>query len=230
MADFLAGQNADAAAPHCAIFSLQNIFFGYASPILRNLSLALYPGQSIGITGPNGAGKTSLFRCITGLAKIQAGSINFYGREVRDESGFRQVRRKVGFVLQDAEDQLFFPEVLEDLTFGPLNLGLPQNEAQAAALWALELVGLKGCEHRLSHTLSGGEKKLCAIAAILAMKPAALLLDEPANALDETATAHLAGLVRSLPCSKVIISHEKSFLAKVCDEILALQDGRLARV
>ena len=212
------------------IFSLENITFGYEEPVLRDLSLSLYPGQILGLAGPNGAGKTSLFRCVTGLSKIWRGAIRFYGEQIVNEAGFGRLRRKVGYVLQDADDQLFFPEVMEDLTFGPLNLGLSPEAAREAAEEALELVGLSGYGARLSHTLSGGEKKLVALAAMLAMKPEALLLDEPENALDEKATAHLVELARSLPCAKIIISHEPSFLAKTCDEILILKDGHLEKL
>lgn len=215
------------ASGNLPVFSLENVSFGYENPILRDVSLALYPGQTIGLAGPNGAGKTSLFRCVTGLSSIWSGKIYFYGKEIRGEEDFRQLRRKVGFVLQDAENQLFFPEVLEDLTFGPLNLGLSPEAAREAALFALRLVGLDGYERRLSHTLSGGEKKLCALAAILAMRPEALLLDEPDNALDEKATDRLAQLIRTLPCAKIVISHERSFLRRVCRDILVLRAGSL---
>lgn len=213
--------------PGEAIFCVQGLDFAYSKPLLQNVNLALYPGQSIGLFGPNGAGKTSLFRCVTGLAKPQKGAIRFLGEAVEDENGFRRLRRKVGFVLQDAEDQLFFPEVLEDLEFGPLNLGADADAARNDALWALNLVGLAGYENRLSHTLSGGEKKLCALAAILAMKPLALLLDEPANALDEKSTARLVDILNGLDCAKIIISHERDFLEKTCGDIVFLRDGKL---
>lgn len=212
------------------IVSLHDITFGYGEPLLRNLNLSLYPGQILGLAGPNGSGKTSLFRCITGLSKIWEGAILFYGERICDEAGFARLRRKVGYVLQDADDQLFFPEVLEDLTFGPLNLGLSSRAAREAAEEALEMVGLPGYGARLSHTLSGGEKRLVALAAMLAMKPDALLLDEPENALDAKATSRLAELVRALPCAKIVISHEQAFLARTCDEVLTLREGRLERL
>lgn len=219
-------KSANANAP---IISLENIAFGYGEPILRDLNFSLYPGQAVGLAGPNGAGKTSLFRCITGLSKIWQGAIKFYGERICDEAGFGRLRRKVGYVLQDADDQLFFPEVLEDLTFGPLNLGLSPQAAREEAEKALELVGLPGYGARLSHTLSGGEKRLVALAAMLAMKPNALLLDEPENALDVKATSHLVELLRRLPCAKFIISHEPSFLARTCDEVLTLREGHLEK-
>ncbi len=213
--------------PGEAIFCVQGLDFAYSRPLLRNVNLALYPGQSIGLSGHNGAGKTSLFRCLTGLEKPLKGTLSFLGETVEDEKGFRKLRRKVGFALQDAEDQLFFPEVLEDLEFGPLNLGANAEKARKDALWALNLVGLAGYENRLSHTLSGGEKKLCALAAILAMKPLALLLDEPANALDEKSTSRLIDILNNLNCAKIIISHERDFLEKTCGDIVFLRDGTL---
>lgn len=215
--------------PEEAIFLLRGLVFAYDKPLLCDLNLALYPGQNIGLSGPNGAGKTSLFRCITGLAKPQQGEIIFMGKKLGEEKDFRRLRRQVGFVLQDADDQLFFPEVLEDLAFGPLNLGVDAETARKDALWALDLVGLTGYERRLNHTLSGGEKKLCAIAAILAMKPLALLLDEPANALDEKARARLIDILNNLACAKIIISHERAFLEKTCGEIALLKNGKLEK-
>lgn len=146
-----------------AIFSLEGICFAYGqgnSPrtVLCDVDFSLHPGQRIGLYGPNGSGKTTLFRCITGLARPQAGQVLFHGTPLKDEKDFYNLRCKVGFVLQHAEDQLFFPTVLEDVAFGPLNLGFSADDARDCALDTLRALGLAGFENRLTHRLSGGEK------------------------------------------------------------------------
>lgn len=210
-----------------AIFSLENLSFAYTPehPVLKNINLALFPGQSIGLTGSNGSGKTTLFRCITGLEMSQTGSIWLGEQEIKKD--FTALRRKIGYVLQDADLQLFFPTVLEDLAFGPLNLGLSRKDALQRARETLELVGLAGYEERITYNLSGGEKKLAALAAILAMKPKAILLDEPLNELDENASARMTGVIKNLSCSKIIISHDPVFLQTVCATRLRLKNGGL---
>ena len=166
------------------IFSLEQVevtYTGTRGPrrVLQDVSFALAPGQRIGLYGPNGSGKTTLFRCITGLVRPSKGLVRFHGKALHDEKGFHALRCKVGFVLQHADDQLFFPTVLEDVAFGPLNLGLSAAEAGEQARATLQRLGLSCFEQRLTHHLSGGEKKLVALATVLAMDPEALLLDEP---------------------------------------------------
>lgn len=198
--------------------------------MLDNLDMSLRLGQRIGLCAPNGAGKTTLFRCITGLAGISSGKIVFHGRIVKGERDFVSLRKKVGFVLQNAEDQLFFPTVLEDAAFGPLNLGFSMDEAQAMAMSSLVAVGLAGFEHRLVHQLSGGQQKLLALAGIMAMDPEILLLDEPTAGLDENATRNLEELLRSSDRAMVIVSHDRAFLGGIAEECLTMRNGRLAPV
>lgn len=145
------------------IFSLEQVevtYTGTRGPrrVLQDVSFALAPGQRIGLYGPNGSGKTTLFRCITGLVRPSKGLVRFHGKALHDEKGFHALRCKVGFVLQHADDQLFFPTVLEDVAFGPLNLGLSAAEAGEQARATLQRLGLSGFEQRLTHHLSGGEK------------------------------------------------------------------------
>lgn len=146
------------------IFSLEQVevtYTGTRGPrrVLQDVSFALAPGQRIGLYGPNGSGKTTLFRCITGLVRPSKGLVRFHGKALHDEKGFHALRCKVGFVLQHADDQLFFPTVLEDVAFGPLNLGLSAAEAGEQARATLQRLGLSGFEQRLTHHLSGGRKK-----------------------------------------------------------------------
>ena len=140
------------------------------------------------------------------------------------------MRRKVGVVLQSADDQLFCPTVLEDVAFGPLNLGLGRDAAREAALAALRSLGLEGFEHRLTHKLSGGEKKLVCLAAVLSMHPEAVLLDEPAAGLDQAAEDRLAGVLKSLPAASLVISHDRDFLRQTVSRVLTIAGGRLEPV
>ncbi len=213
-----------------AIFSVHNLSFSYTPErkVLDNINLTLYPGESIGISGLNGAGKTTLFRCISGLNTADSGEIRLASKVMRSEKDFCELRRNVGYVLQNAEDQIFFPVVLEDVTFGPLNLGFSAEEAKKQALDSLEMVGLGGYENRLSYKLSGGEKHLLALASILAMRPRALLLDEPLTGLDETGQDRVMNILASLDCAKLVIAHDQRFLNSLCSKQLVLKNGSLS--
>ena len=220
---------------HTPIFSLKGISFGYGQcermrPVLHDVDFSLHPGQRIGLYGPNGSGKTTLFRCITGLARPQSGQVLFHGAPLNDEKDFHELRCKVGFVLQHAEDQLFFPTVLEDVAFGPLNLGLDRDAARDVALETLCLLGLEGFEHRLTHKLSGGEKKLVCLAAVLSMRPEALLLDEPAAGLDQAAEERLIAILQTLPAARLVISHDRDFLRNTVSQALTIANGRLEMI
>ena len=217
---------------HTAIFSLKGISFGYGQsdsmrPVLHDVDFSLHPGQRIGLYGPNGSGKTTLFRCITGLARPQGGQVLFHGVPLNDEKDFYQLRCKVGFVLQHAEDQLFFPTVLEDVAFGPLNLGLAPDEARDRAIETLRGLGLAGFEDRLTHRLSGGEKKLVSLASVMAMQPEALLLDEPTNGLDNDARQRIIDILSGLDTARITISHDWDFLAQTSNQYLTIAHNHL---
>lgn len=216
-----------------AIFSLKAVCFSYrraGTPrtVLCDVDFSLHAGQRIGLYGPNGSGKTTLFRCITGLARPQSGQVLFHGTPLNEDKDFYDLRCKVGFVLQHAEDQLFFPTVLEDVAFGPLNLGLSADEARDCALDTLRNLGLAGFENRLTHRLSGGEKKLVSLAAVMAMKPEALLLDEPTNGLDNDARQRIIDILCSLDTARITISHDWDFLAQTSTQYLTIANNRLS--
>ena len=215
-----------------AIFCLEGVHYAYgqgeeARRVLCGVDFALRPGQHVGLYGPNGSGKTTFFRCITGLARPQRGEVRFHGRALHNEKDFYVLRCAVGFVLQHAEDQLFFPTVLEDVAFGPLNLGLTPEAARARALETLVRLGFAGFEHRLSHRLSGGEKKLVSLATVLAMKPEALLLDEPTNGLDNAARERIIQILQTLDTARITISHDWDFLERTSSHYLTIDNGRL---
>ncbi|GHV55926.1 putative ABC transporter ATP-binding protein [Deltaproteobacteria bacterium] len=214
------------------ILALEHVYFAYGQgedkrEVFSDANFALLPERHYGLYGPNGSGKTTLFRCITGLNRPQRGIIRFHGQSLTREADFRALRAKVGFVLQNADDQLFFPTVLEDVAFGPLNLGLSPETARDIALSTLTSLGLEGFENRLTHRLSGGEKKLVSLACVLSMQPEALLLDEPTSGLDMAARSRFIAILQQLPCARIIVSHDWDFLAQTSADFLTILNGSL---
>ncbi|MCK5192724.1 MAG: ABC transporter ATP-binding protein [Desulfobulbaceae bacterium] len=211
------------------IIHLTDICFSYpgSPPALDNLDLKLYKGDRIGLMGPNGSGKTSLFHIIMGLLKPSAGTIEIFNHPTVKEKDFRKVREKIGLLFQDADDQLFSPTVVEDVAFGPLNLGKSQDEAMDIARNTLNFLGLAGFEDRITYKLSGGEKKLVSLATVLAMEPEVLLLDEPTSGLDDRTKATLKDVLSNLDLSYILISHEIDFLADIMNAIYTMEDGKI---
>lgn len=197
------------------LIELSHLTFSYPGapqPVFQDFNFQLRPDTHIGLIGPNGSGKTTLLHLIMGLLKPQAGSIAIFGQEVRKEKDFAWVRQKVGLLFQNPDDQLFCPTVLEDVAFGPLNQGKKPAEAVQIARETMEKLGLQGFEDRVTYKLSGGEKKLAALAAVLAMQPQLLLLDEPTAGLDETTKHRLIHILQDLGIAYMIVSHEPDFL------------------
>jgi cobalt/nickel transport system ATP-binding protein len=211
------------------IIELKGISFAYpgGKPVLQDLDFVLRKGERVGIIAPNGSGKTTLFHVIMGLQKPTAGSIRIFGEALREEKDFSAVRRRVGLLFQDADDQLFSPTVLEDVAFGPLNQGKSKRDAAAIARRELAFLGLAGFEERITFKLSGGEKRLVSLATVLAMEPEVLLLDEPANGLDTQTRSKLVDILCSLKIAYVLISHELDFLSATTDIIYTMEGGRI---
>ncbi len=210
-------------------FSLEQLSFAYpqGKEIFCQTSFSFTTNQRIGFFGPNGCGKSTLFYLITGLLQPTQGRMLFQDKALLQENDFRILRRNIGLVLQHADDQLFHPTVLEDVAFGPLNLGLGPKEAKKRAQETLEQLGLSDLQQRLTHQLSGGEKRLVALAAVLAMRPAALLLDEPTNDLDPLHRHKLIEILNPLPTGWIIISHDLSFLQETCHEFMSIHNHKL---
>lgn len=211
------------------ILNLSKIRYRYPGgpPVLNDLDFHLHAGDRIGLVAPNGSGKTTLFHIIMGLLKPLSGSIEAFGRVRQDEKDFVSVRRRVGLLFQDADDQLFSPTVIEDVAFGPLNLGKSRTEAVSIALETLDFLGLKGFEDRITYKLSGGEKRLVSLATVLAMQPEVLLLDEPSTGLDAGTKETLITILNSLDLTLVLISHEFDFLSNTAQHIYTMEDGRI---
>jgi cobalt/nickel transport system ATP-binding protein len=211
------------------LIKLEGVTYNYPGgpPVLNHLNFQFKRGDRIGLIAPNGSGKTTLLHLIMGLLKPSAGRIEIFGKRARDEKDFADVRRKIGLLFQDADDQLFSPTVLEDVAFGPLNLGKTRKEAIRIAKETLAFLGLEGFENRITFKLSGGEKRLVSLATVLAMAPEILLLDEPINGLDKTTQTKLAAILSGLDLSYLLISHDFDFLAETTDAIYTMQDGKI---
>ena len=211
------------------LIELQDITYSYtatSTPILHHLNLSV-GAEKIGLVGPNGSGKTTLFHLMVGLIKPNQGTVLFDGKIVRDKKDIQKLRKEVGFLFQNSDDQLFSPTVLEDVAFGPLNLGASPEEAIQIASETLAYLGLEGFEERITHRLSGGEKKLVALATILSMKPSLLLLDEPTNNLDPATRSRLIDILQELPLGQVIISHDLEFLDATTKALYTIENGQV---
>jgi len=216
----------DEAAP---IFRFQGVGFAYGAgrPVLHGLDFELRRGERVALIGANGSGKTTLFHLMMGLAHPQRGRIEAFGVARATEADFFEVRRRVGFLFQDSDDQLFSPTVVEDVAFGPLNFGASPKQARETAMATLASLGLADLATRATHRLSGGQRRLVALATVLAMNPDALLLDEPSTGLDEPNVERLIAILEGLPQARVIISHDAEFLARTTTRKCRLAHGRL---
>jgi len=211
------------------LVELRDVHFAYEAerPVLAGASLSLLPGERVSILGGNGAGKTTLLHVIVGLVRPQAGEVVAFGEVRRRERDFWKVRQRVGLLFQDPDDQLFCPTVREDVAFGPLNLGRSREEARAIVAATLERLRIGELAGRVTHRLSGGEKRIVALATVLAMGPELLLLDEPTLGLDEPAYERLLEILAGLPQAICVVSHDRSFHARLATKVVELRAGRV---
>jgi len=211
------------------LINLQDISFSYpgGKTVLDHLNFEFYRQDRIGLVAPNGSGKTTFFHLIMGLNMPNSGSIELFGNKITHARDFEEARQRIGFLFQDPDDQLFSPTVLEDVAFGPLNLGKSKKEAIDIARQTLADIGLEGFEDRITFKLSGGEKRLVSLATVLAMEPEVLLLDEPLNALDVDTGKKIAEIISNLDLSYIIISHDVDFALYTTDKICTIKDGKI---
>ena len=212
------------------LLKLEDVCFTYPGsddPVLDHLDMSFRQGDRVGLMAPNGSGKTTLFHIVMGLLKPDQGRIEAFGSPLAKEKDFEAVRRRIGLLFQDADDQLFSPTVLEDVAFGPLNLGQSPQQAREVALETLDLLGLEGFENRITHRLSTGQKRLVSLATVLSMRPEVVLLDEPSNGLDEKTREHLMQVLIDLDISYILISHDNHFLFELTGSIFSMRDGKI---
>ncbi len=183
-------------------------------------------GETVGLIGANGAGKSTILKLILGLLEGE-GRITVDGLQM-EKQHLAQIRQKVGFVLQDSDDQMFMPTVYEDMIFGPRNYGITKEEAEKRVDRILAQLGLQDLKYRYNHKISGGEKRMAAIATILAMEPEVILMDEPSTALDPFNRRTVIHTIQSLPQTKLIASHDLDMILDTCDRVILLSRGKIA--
>ncbi|MCG8641252.1 MAG: energy-coupling factor ABC transporter ATP-binding protein [Desulfobacterales bacterium] len=217
------------ATPGDCLIDIDNICFAYpgSKMVLNHLSFKLGRGERLGLVGPNGSGKSTFMHLLMGLVKPDAGSIRLFGQSMNSEKDFKQARRRIGFVFQNADDQLFSPTVIEDVAFGLLNMGKSPEEAVELSGNMLKALHLDGFEDRITFKLSGGEKKLVSLATVLVMEPEVLLLDEPTTGLDEQTVARIVEVLSGLDIGYVVVSHEFDFLSRTTNDIFCMENGRI---
>ena len=210
------------------MITFDNVSFAYESgaPVLRGVSFHIAPGEAVGLIGANGAGKSTIMKLMLGLLPCTEGEIRVDGVRVEKKT-LPQIRRTLGFVLQDSDSQMFMPTVYEDMMFAPRNYGLSKEEAEQKVDAVLEQLGLTELKHRHNHKISGGEKRMAAIATILAMEPKAILMDEPSIALDPFNRRTVIRAINGLSMTKLIASHDLDMILDTCSRVLLLSGGQL---
>jgi cobalt/nickel transport system ATP-binding protein len=196
---------------------------------LDGVDLAVGRGERVALLGPNGAGKTTLVLHLNGILHGGGGVVEVGGLTVdpRDRAGLAEIRRRVGIVFQDPDDQLFMPTVAEDVGFGPANLGLRGADLTERVDEALAAVKMDGFRDRAPHHLSFGQRRRVAVATVLAMRPEILVLDEPSSNLDPASRRELSEILRSLPVTVLMVTHDLPYALELCDRAVILADGRI---
>jgi len=209
------------------LIEIRNLHFRYpdGTKVLSGIDFQLYEGETVAVLGPNGSGKTTFLLHLNGLLQGE-GEVRICGMPVSKDN-LAAIRRKVGIVFQDPNEQLFMPTVLEDVAFGPLNLGMAPPQGLERARQALAQVGLAGLEQKAPYLLSEGEKRRVALAGVLAMEPEILVLDEPTTFLDPPGQKELLSLLKTLPQAKVVVTHQTSVAANIAQRAVFFRNGRI---
>jgi cobalt/nickel transport system ATP-binding protein len=218
------------------VLRVHDLHFSYhdGHAALRGVSFEMCPGDKVALVGPNGAGKSTLMLHLNGILTGQ-GEVTVGDKRISRDN-LPAIRAMVGLVFQNPDDQLFSPTVFEDVAFGPLHMGLPKDEVERRVTFALQAVRMAGYRDRLSHHLSVGEKKRIAIATVLSMEPQILVLDEPSAGLDPRARRTLINLLRELPITMLVSTHDMKLVEElfprtiVMDEGLIVADGKTREI
>jgi cobalt/nickel transport system ATP-binding protein len=208
------------------VLQLQQVAYAYPGghQALYGVDLHVHPGETVALLGPNGAGKTTLVLHLNGILVPGHGSVHVSGLPVTEEN-LLEVRRRVGIVFQDPDDQLFMPTVRDDVAFGPANLGLRGAELDARVAEALAAVDVGDLADRAPHHLSFGQRRRVAIATVLAMRPEILVLDEPSSNLDPASRRELADILRSLGVTILMVTHDLPYAVELCERAVVLSEG-----
>ena len=210
------------------MIEFENVSFCYENgrPILENLNFAVQDGESVGLIGPNGAGKSTLLKLILGL--LSGNGKILVNQMPVNKKNLAQIRKTIGYVLQNSDNQMFMPTVYEDMIFGPLNYGDTSEQAEQKVDKILKQFHLEDLKHQHNHKLSGGEKRMAAIAATLAMEPEIILMDEPSTALDPFNRRTVIHTINSLTQTKFIASHDLDMILDTCDRVILLSHRKIA--
>ncbi len=210
------------------IVEVKELAYAYpdGTEALRGVSFRIGHGEAVALVGANGAGKSTLLMHLNGYLQTARGEVRIGDTTVTRETA-ALVRRAVGMVFQDPDDQLFMPTVAEDVAFGPLNAGLPQDQVERRVAAALERVGMAHVRGRPPYRLSAGEKRAVAIATVLALEPDILVMDEPSANLDPRARRRLINLLLSFEHTRIIATHDLELVVEVCPRVLVLDGGRV---
>ncbi|MBM7786395.1 energy-coupling factor ABC transporter ATP-binding protein [Tenggerimyces flavus] len=211
-----------------AILEVDGLAFAYPDghQALYGVSLSIQRGERVALLGPNGAGKTTLVLHLNGIHTAGVGSVRVDGLDV-DKEHMREIRRRVGIVFQDPDDQLFMPTVRDDVAFGPANLGLTGPELDARVEQALAMVGMGEYASRPPHHLSFGQRRRVAVATVLAMEPSLLVLDEPSSNLDPASRRELARILQSLDVTVLMVTHDLPYALELCERSIVIDDGSI---
>ncbi len=218
------------------VIEVAHLHFAYARKhehkdalVLKNISFTAGAGERLGLIGANGVGKSTLLKLFVGLLEYQRnmGSVKLCGLDLCKDN-LRELRKRIGYVFQDSDSQLFMADIYSDVAFAAQNYGYSEQEVHERVERALAQVHLQDLAKRQIYRLSGGQKKLVAIAGILTLTPELILMDEPSAALDAKNRRNLINILRSLPCTQVIASHDLDFIYETCDRVLLLHEGGIA--
>ncbi len=209
------------------MIEMKHVSFRYEAgkEILDDISFRLEAGESVGLIGANGAGKSTIMKLLSGIL-FGDGEVLIAGTPINPKNLY-EIRRKLGYVLQDSDDQMFMPTVYEDMIFAPRNYGLSKEETEERIDAVLEKLDLKELKHSRNHKISGGEKRMAAIATILAMDPEVILMDEPTASLDPYNRRLVINVINSLSQTKLITSHDLDMILDTCGRVILLDQGKI---
>lgn len=209
------------------VIEIKNLSFNYpdGQQGLKNVDFVVCSGENVAVIGPNGAGKSTLLLHLNGILRGNS-TVKICGLVMEDKN-LKEIRKRVGLVFQDPEDQLFSLNVFDDVAFGPINMDYSESEVRQRVIRALEWVGMGGYEQRSPHHLSFGEKKRIAIATVMSLDPEVLVIDEPTSNLDPRGKWSLIELLKQLPMTKIIATHDLELVSALCHRTVVMYEGKV---
>lgn len=209
------------------ILEFKKVSFAYEPdhPVINDISYQIKEGDCVGLIGANGAGKSTIMKLLLGL-QFGSGEISIDGISV-NKSNLAEIRKKVGFVLQTSDHQMFMPTVYDDMLFGPMNYGMTREKAETQVDRVLDALHIPEIKHKYNHKISGGEKRMASIATVLAMNPDILVMDEPSASLDPYNRRQIIKVIQDLPQTKLIGSHDLDMIYELCNRVILIWDGRV---